>query len=94
MNYEQISVFNENVNIDNRNVGLLENATIANNNSIHSVLKYVMGVDNWWMIMFVIILITLILLNYRVNRLEDKIVELEKEDIPENEPLLAKPCKV
>lgn len=94
MNSEEIAVFNENVKIDNDNINILSNATIANNMSIHSVFDYVKEIDNWWMIMFVVVLITLILINHRVNRLEDKIVELENDQSPEREPLIVKPCKV
>ena len=45
MNQEQLRIFNENVKIDNHNIEVLENSTIANRNAIQFVFDYVQQAD-------------------------------------------------
>lgn len=96
MNQEQLRIFNENVKIDNHNVELLENSTIANKNAIQFVFDYVQEADFWWMVVVFALVFYVVLSNVRMNQLEERIEELEyAEDCrPEMEPLLAKATKV
>tara|TARA_B100000925_G_C21997226_1_gene469511 strand:- start:693 stop:983 length:291 start_codon:yes stop_codon:yes gene_type:complete len=96
MNQEQLRIFNENVKIDNHNIEVLENSTIANRNAIQFVFDYVQQADFWWMVVVFAIMLYVVLSNIRVNQLEERIQELEDaEDCrPELQPLLAKATKV
>ena len=93
MNQEQLEIFNENVRIENKNTEILTNNTMDNRNAIIAVFDYVQNVDFWWMVILFIVFIYMIMMNIRLNKLEDRVEDIE-ERRPELEPLLAQPTKV
>lgn len=89
MNSEEGYLFDYNVMISNNNTLSMVNATNANTAHIVYLYDYLSWNGLWWAFILAFLSFCLLLIERRINDLEERVEYLE-ERLPEREPLLAK----